>query len=103
MPILSIALIIKLSVAVILIISMIVVFMMFIHDHALWKTKKDIDFAELDRMLNETDNKILVNKYLHKYRADRRWYENRMVKETVAIALIMIGMFTDAVFIFFVK
>lgn len=57
-------------------------------DHGIWKTKKDFSFNDLDKMLQSQDYKAEVSKYLHKYKSDRRWYENRLAWEISAISVL---------------
>jgi hypothetical protein len=57
-------------------------------DHGIWKTKKDFSFNEIDRLLGSQDYRAEVSKYLHKYKSDRRWYENTLVREAVLLALV---------------
>jgi type II secretory pathway component PulL len=58
--------------------------------HGIWKTKRDFDYDELDKLLATQDYKFEVGKYLHKYKSDRRWYENRMVRWIVFLLVLTV-------------
>ena len=61
-----------------------------------WQTKKDFKFDELDKLLEKQDYKFEVNKYLHKYKSDRRWYENRIVRGWIFLSIIGLLFLVDA-------
>ncbi|MBD3391545.1 MAG: hypothetical protein GF418_05835 [Chitinivibrionales bacterium] len=72
---------------VVLLIVWVGVFYRFRAEHMVWKTKKDFDFDELDKVLAAQDYKHEVGKYLHKYKSDRRSYENRMARLVAFLAV----------------
>lgn len=59
-------------------------------DHGIWKTKKEFSFDDLDKTLESQDYKAEVSKYLHKYKSDRRWYENRLAWEIGGLVLLSV-------------
>jgi hypothetical protein len=65
----------------------------------IWKTKKDFSFDELDKLLESQDYKFEVSKYLHKYKSDRRWYEDRIARQTAVLALVTLCLLADIVWL----
>jgi uncharacterized membrane protein YecN with MAPEG domain len=64
-------------------------------DLRIWKTKKDFDFDELDKLLHAQEYKYEVSKYLHKYKSDRRSYENRIARMVIALIILMVLILAD--------
>jgi hypothetical protein len=87
----------------VLALAMIILFFRLRIDHDVWKTKKDFSFDDLDKTLESQDYKTDVSKYLHKYKSDRRWYENRLAWEIVALIALMILFLADIFIIILMK
>jgi hypothetical protein len=75
----------------------IVVFLGVRGDLRVWRTKKDFGFDELDTLLESQENKYQVSKYLHKYKSDRRSYENRIAKSVVFLVAAALIVLADSV------
>ena len=91
---------ILIGVAAALTIIWIIILVRFMADYGQWKTKQDFSFDELDKILGSDDYKYQVNKYLHKYRSDRRWYENRLVRGIVLLSVVLLAIFGTVLTLF---
>jgi hypothetical protein len=80
-----------------------VLFMRLRIDHSVWKTKKDFSFNEVEKMMETQDYKAEVSKYLHKYKSDRRWYENRLAMEIVVLSVFSGLLIADIVVLIVIK
>jgi hypothetical protein len=87
------------SVLALLIIGWILLFVRIRKDQGIWKTKKDFSFDEIDKLLESQDYKFEISKYLHKYKSDRRWYENHIALEIVVLVVATLLILADVIFI----
>jgi len=87
------------AVLIALVIVWLVLFVKFRTDHGIWKTKKDFSFDDLDKLLETQDYKYEVSKYLHKYKSDRRAYEDRIAKIIGVLIVLAVLILADVAFL----
>jgi|GEM_PF-7101056 len=85
------------GVLAILVVAWIILLLRIRKDHGIWKTKKDFSFSELDKLLESQDYTFEVTKYLHKYKSDRRWYENRIARGIFMLIAVTVLIVADVV------